>query len=128
MGTRQNRHRSRAPTRQGFAARRVPQPVNPGSVTFGAGRKALTFGNSKINLHSEDAPIAPHAKHPAPGSADLCFITSESIKTVIDHLHDCNVLIEAGPVSRTGALGPMISVYFRDPDGNLIEISFYQQA
>jgi len=97
-------------------------------VTFGAGRKALTFGNSKINLHSEDAPIAPHAKHPVPGSADLCFITSESINTVIDHLHDCNVFIEAGPVSRTGALGPIISVYFRDPDGNLIEISIYQQT
>ena len=97
-------------------------------VTFGAGQKALTFGNSKINLHSEDAPIAPHAKHPVPGSADLCFITSESINTVIDHLHDCNVFIEAGPVSRTGALGPIISVYFRDPDGNLIEISIYQQT
>lgn len=72
-------------------------------VTFGAGRRALAFGQSKINLHSADAPIAPHAQHPVPGSADLCLIASGSIESVIDHLHDCGVTIEEGPVARTGA-------------------------
>lgn len=94
-------------------------------VTFGAGRTALAFGQSKINLHSADAPIAPHAQHPVPGSADLCLIASGSIESVIDHLHDCGVTIEEGPVPRTGALGPITSVYLRDPDGNLIELSSY---
>lgn len=95
-------------------------------VTFGAGRRALAFGRSKINLHSADAPIAPHAQHPVPGSADLCLIASGSIESVIDYLHDCGVTIEEGPVPRTGALGPITSVYIRDPDGNLIELSAYQ--
>ena len=95
-------------------------------VTFGAGRRALAFGQLKINLHSADAPMAPHAQHPVPGSADLCFITSGSIVSVIDHLHDCGVTVEEGPVARTGALGPITSVYLRDPDGNLIELSAYQ--
>jgi catechol 2,3-dioxygenase-like lactoylglutathione lyase family enzyme len=95
-------------------------------VTFGAGRRALAFGRSKINLHSADAPMAPHAQHPVPGSADLCFITSGSIESVIGHLHDCGVTIEEEPVPRTGALGPIMSVYIRDPDGNLIELSSYR--
>ena len=95
-------------------------------VTFGAGRKALTFGQSKINLHPADAPIVPHANHPVPGSADLCFVTSEPIASVIDHLRNCGVTVEDGPVQRTGAIGPITSVYLRDPDGNLIEISTYQ--
>lgn len=96
-------------------------------VTFGAGRKALSFGRSKINLHPADAPIAPHASHPVPGSADLCFVTTDSIDSVIEHLRRCGSMVEDGPVSRTGALGPITSVYLRDPDGNLIEISTYQQ-
>ncbi|MDS4018892.1 MAG: VOC family protein [Candidatus Competibacter sp.] len=95
-------------------------------VTFGAGRRALAFGQSKINLHPADAPIVPHANHPMPGSADLCFIASEPIETVIDHLRECGVPIEEGPVPRTGALGPITSVYLRDPDGNLLEVSAYQ--
>jgi catechol 2,3-dioxygenase-like lactoylglutathione lyase family enzyme len=95
-------------------------------VTFGAGRKALTYGQSKINLHYANAPIAPHASHPVPGSSDLCFITPDSIVSVIDHLRKCGVPIEDGPVPRIGALGPITSVYLRDPDGNLIEISTYQ--
>ncbi len=94
-------------------------------VTFGQGRKALAFGQSKINLHPADAPVAPHAQHPAPGSADVCFIASESMDTVMDHLDRCGINILEGPVSRTGALGPITSVYFRDPDGNLIEVSVY---
>jgi catechol 2,3-dioxygenase-like lactoylglutathione lyase family enzyme len=92
-------------------------------VTFGAGRTALTFGQSKINLHPAGAPIVPHANHPVPCSADLCFITADSIGSVMDHLRKCGVLVEDGPVLRTGALGPISSVYLRDPDGNLIEIS-----
>jgi catechol 2,3-dioxygenase-like lactoylglutathione lyase family enzyme len=96
-------------------------------VTFGAGRKALSFGQSKINLHPADAPIVPHANHPVPGSADLCFITSEPIESVMDHLRNCDVPLEDGPVPRTGALGPITSVYLRDPDGNLIEVSSYQR-
>jgi len=95
-------------------------------VTFDAGRRALTFGQSKINLHPADAPIVPHANHPVPGSADLCFVTSEPFASVIDHLRNCGVTVEDGPVQRTGALGPITSVYLRDPDGNLIEISTYQ--
>jgi len=94
-------------------------------VTFGAGRKALAFGQSKINLHPAHAPIAPHASHPLPGSADLCFVTRESPESVVEHLRKCDVNIEEGPVPRTGALGPITSVYFRDPDGNLIEVSSY---
>jgi catechol 2,3-dioxygenase-like lactoylglutathione lyase family enzyme len=95
-------------------------------VTFGTGRKALAFGQSKINLHAADAPIAPHADHPVPGSADLCFVTNDSPESVIEHLRKCDVKVEVGPVPRTGALGSMTSVYFRDPDGNLIEVSSYQ--
>ena len=97
-------------------------------VTFGAGRRALSFGRSKINLHPADAPISPHARQPVPGAADLCFITSEPIAAVANHLRRCNVAIEEGPVPRTGALGPITSVYFRDPDGNLIEVSNYVSA
>ena len=93
--------------------------------SFGVGRRALHFGQSKINLHAAAAPIAPHAAHPAPGSADLCFVVATPISRVVEHLRACNVTIEAGPVARTGALGPIDSVYFRDPDGNLIELSNY---
>ena len=95
-------------------------------VTFGAGRKALAFGQSKINLHPADTPIAPHANHPVPGSADLCFLTSRTPESVIDHLRECDVKVEEGPAHRTGALGPITSVYLRDPDDNLIEVSSYQ--
>jgi len=97
------------------------------SVTFGSGRRALAFGQSKINLHSADAPLAPHANHPVPGSADLCFVTTESPQSVMDHLRKCGINIEEGPVPRTGALGSITSVYFRDPDGNLIEVSSYNE-
>jgi len=93
--------------------------------TFGAGRKALVFGQQKINLHAADNPLKPHAKHPAPGTADLCFITETPLEDVINHLNSLNIHIDEGPVPRTGALGPITSVYIRDPDSNLIEISNY---
>jgi catechol 2,3-dioxygenase-like lactoylglutathione lyase family enzyme len=93
------------------------------AITFGNGRRALSFGNQKINLHPAGTPIPPHAMHPQPGSADLCFITSSPIPEIISDLGKNGVLIERGPVRRTGANGPIVSVYFRDPDSNLIEVA-----
>ncbi len=92
-------------------------------VTFGGGRKALRFGSMKINLHQQGKEFEPRALHPTPGSADLCFITSLPIQQVINHLAACNVPVIEGPVRRTGATGSLMSVYFRDPDQNLIEVS-----
>jgi catechol 2,3-dioxygenase-like lactoylglutathione lyase family enzyme len=96
-------------------------------VTFGGGRRALSFGQQKLNLHSADAPISPHASQPTPGSADLCFITTTPIAEVLAHLQSLGVSITEGPVRRTGAAGPITSVYFRDPDSNLIEVSEYDR-
>jgi catechol 2,3-dioxygenase-like lactoylglutathione lyase family enzyme len=92
-------------------------------VTFGAGRRALEFGTSKINLHRAGQEITPHASRPVPGSADLCLITTASPGEVLAHLGAQRVPVEDGPVPRTGALGPITSIYIRDPDGNLIEIA-----
>lgn len=92
-------------------------------VTFGEGRKALQFGQQKINLHQKGKEFEPKATYPTSGSADLCFITSVPIQQVIEHVKSCQVAILEGPVRRTGARGPIESVYFRDPDGNLIEVS-----
>lgn len=95
-------------------------------VTFGNGRKALAFGEQKINLHEAGKEFEPKAARPTPGSADLCFITREPLASVMAHLDSHNVTITDGPVPRTGATGAIISVYLRDPDGNLIEISNYK--
>jgi catechol 2,3-dioxygenase-like lactoylglutathione lyase family enzyme len=92
-------------------------------VTFGAGRKALTFGAQKINLHQAGREFEPKAQRPTPGSADLCFLTSVPLTEVQRHLAACGVVVTEGPVQRTGAQGPILSVYFRDPDLNLIEVS-----
>lgn len=92
-------------------------------ITFGQDRKAVRFGAQKINFHPQNRAIAPHAHRPTPGSADLCFMTSTPLSDVIQHLQRCGVAILAGPVPRTGAQGPIRSVYFRDPDLNLIEVS-----
>jgi catechol 2,3-dioxygenase-like lactoylglutathione lyase family enzyme len=94
-------------------------------VTFGSGRKALAFGPQKINLHEQGKEFEPKANQPTPGSADLCFITTVLLTQVIEHLHQQNVEIVEGPVKRTGAVGEIESVYFRDPDLNLIEVSNY---
>lgn len=94
-------------------------------VTFGSGRRALAFGQQKINLHPSAAPIKPCAAQPTPGSADLCLITTSPISEIIMHLKNNGVAIEEGPGTRTGALGPITSVYFRDPDANLVEVSRY---
>ena len=97
-------------------------------TTFGDGRRALSFGAQKINLHPYGGEFEPKAKKPTPGSADLCFLTSISISDVVEHLRECGVELLEGPVQRTGAAGPIMSVYFRDPDGNLIEVSNYEGA
>jgi catechol 2,3-dioxygenase-like lactoylglutathione lyase family enzyme len=98
------------------------------AITFGAGRTALTFGISKINLHEKGKEFEPKALHPVPGSADLCLIVEEDIGAVMAGLADAGVAIELGPVERTGATGPIISCYLRDPDQNLIELSNYAPA
>ena len=92
-------------------------------ITFGAGRKALAFGSQKINLHPTGKEFEPKAQRPTPGSADLCFLTTVPLAEVQAHLTACGVTVSEGPVQRTGAQGPILSVYFRDPDLNLIEVS-----
>jgi catechol 2,3-dioxygenase-like lactoylglutathione lyase family enzyme len=95
-------------------------------VTFGNGRKALAFGSQKINLHQQGKEFEPKAHQPTSGSGDLCFITNTPLSEVIQHLGSCGVTILEGPVERTGATGAIISLYFRDPDLNLIEVSNYK--
>ena len=95
------------------------------TITFGDGRTALAFGPQKINLHEAGREYEPKATAPTPGSADLCFLTASSPETVLAHLRAVDVEIVEGPVQRTGARGPLMSVYFRDPDGNLLEVGSY---
>ena len=95
------------------------------TITFGEGRKALAFGVQKLNLHQRGHEFEPKAETPTPGAIDVCFITQVPVAEVIAHLRSCDVAVLEGPVQRTGAQGPMVSVYFRDPDRNLIEVSNY---
>jgi catechol 2,3-dioxygenase-like lactoylglutathione lyase family enzyme len=92
-------------------------------VTFGENRKALAFGTQTINLHVAGREFEPKATAPTPGSADLCFLTGEPLESVVEHLRSAGVQVIEGPVWRSGAKGPIRSVYIRDPDGNLIEIA-----
>ena len=92
---------------------------------FSGGRRALTFGRQKINLHEAGREFEPKAKHPTPGSGDLCFVTNTPMHEVKQHLAAFDVPIEEGPVDRRGALGPIRSVYIRDPDANLVGIATY---
>ena len=94
-------------------------------VTFAGGRRGLAFGRQKLNLHQAGREFEPKALKPAPGAIDLCFIATTPLDEVIAVLRKDGVAIIDGPVPKTGALGPMMSVYFRDPDGNLIEVSNY---
>ena len=94
-------------------------------VTFRGGRKALKFGQQKINLHEVGKEFEPKAMRPTTGSGDFCLLVEGSLAVVSAHLEACGVPIEEGPDGRTGALGPITSVYFRDPDGNLLEVSSY---
>jgi len=93
------------------------------TVTFAGGRKALAFGHQKINLHEVGREFEPKAQRPTSGSGDFCLISDTPLDAIIAHLHAQGVAIELGPVDRTGAMGPLRSVYFRDPDGNLVEVS-----
>ena len=92
-------------------------------VTFGESRVALNLGGQKINLHQAGQEFEPKAMRPTPGSADLCFLTHTPLTEVARHLDTSGVKIAEGPVRRTGATGSIESIYVRDPDGNLIEIS-----
>jgi catechol 2,3-dioxygenase-like lactoylglutathione lyase family enzyme len=94
-------------------------------VSFAGGRRALAFGAQKINLHQRGREFEPKAQQPMPGSGDFCLITSVPIEEVMAHLEACGVGVMEGPVARTGATGTIRSVYFRDPDGNLVEVSNY---
>eukprot|EP00064_Thunnus_orientalis_P008840 superscaffoldBa00001080_g8863 len=96
-------------------------------ITFKGNRKALGFGKQKFNLHQLGQEFDPKAKHPTSGSADLCLITKTPLATVAAHLKVCGIQIEEGPVERSGAVGTITSLYFRDPDHNLIEVSNYNQ-
>jgi len=90
---------------------------------FGEDRIALRFGTQKVNLHQAGAERAPHARRPTPGSADLCFLVRPPLEDLVAELASAGISIELGPVERTGAAGPIRSVYVRDPDGNLVELS-----
>ena len=94
-------------------------------VTFRGNRKALKFGNQKINLHQIGKEFEPKAHYPTSGSADLCFVADTNINGIIEELQSNSIQIIKGPVEQIGAKGKMISVYFRDPDLNLVEVSNY---
>ncbi len=96
-------------------------------ITFEDGKKGLRFGTQKINLHRAGREFEPKSMHPTPGSADLCFILRIPLHEAMEHLRSCGVAVIEGPVGREGALGSMDSVYLRDPDGNLIELSRYAE-
>lgn len=92
-------------------------------VTFGGGRRALGFGAQKINLHLAGREFEPKAQQPTPGSGDLCFLTDTPVEQYAAHLASLGIEVIEGPVARTGAVGPLLSIYVRDPDSNLIEIA-----
>ncbi|HEZ0795049.1 VOC family protein [Neisseria meningitidis] len=94
-------------------------------VSFGNNRKALLFGSQKINLHARGAEIQPNAQHAACGTADLCLLTDTPLETVLQELSAHGIKPLSGIAARTGAMGKIQSVYLRDPDGNLLEISSY---
>ena len=94
-----------------------------GSEGGDEGRTALTFGEQKINLHEAGREFTPRARVATAGSGDFCLLTETPIDAVVAHLREIGVAVEEGPVRKTGATGPLSSVYFRDPDGNLVEVS-----
>lgn len=92
-------------------------------IEFAPGRWALHFGGAKLNLHAAEHPVDPNVRHATPGSADLCFVTGTGMADIVAQLGAAGVAIIEGPVRRTGARGPLLSVYFYDPDENLIEVA-----
>lgn len=97
-------------------------------ISFGDGRRALCFGNQKINLHQLGQSYEPKAENPTPGSSDLCFVMFVPLSTMQEHLHACGIPVIEGPVRRVGATGPLVSLYIRDPDLNLIEVATYDET
>ena len=91
--------------------------------TFAGGRRALSFGSQKINLHQKGAEFTPRARLATAGSGDFCLLSDVPVAKIAEHLGREGVEIIEGPVSKTGAAGPLLSIYFRDPDGNLVEVS-----
>jgi catechol 2,3-dioxygenase-like lactoylglutathione lyase family enzyme len=94
----------------------------------GQGPTAVTFGRQKINLHVAGREFEPKAMRPTMGAGDFCLITKQPVAATVAHLAACGVTIEVGPAPRLGALGHMVSVYFRDPDGNLVEVATYDEG
>lgn len=94
--------------------------------TFADGRQAIRIGEQKINLHQAGDEYDPHARSPEPGAGDFCLIVDGTIEAAADHLTEAGVEIIHGPVEKTGACGPMDSIYTYDPDGNLVEIAVYR--
>ena len=92
---------------------------------FAEGRLALKFGSQKINLHEAAQEFQPNARRALPGSADICFVSEAPLEDWLEHLAANGVEVIEGPIRQLGALGPMTSIYFRDPDGNLIEVANY---
>lgn len=99
--------------------------LNMEPITFGEGRKAVRFGQQKINFQLLGQELRNHAME---GAGDVCLITNWTIDKVVAHLKACKVIILEGPVTKSGALGPIQSVYFNDPDNNLIEVSVYKDT
>jgi catechol 2,3-dioxygenase-like lactoylglutathione lyase family enzyme len=93
------------------------------AISFAGGRRALAFGDQKLNLHQAGREFEPKARSPLPGAIDICLTTDVPLADVAAHLRKCSVDIELGPVDKIGARRPLRSLYFRDPDGNLIEVS-----
>lgn len=91
--------------------------------TFAGGRQALSFGNQKINLHQKGAEFEPRARVATAGSGDFCLLSDVPVAEIAGHLAAEGVAVIEGPVAKTGAAGPLLSIYFRDPDGNLVEVS-----
>jgi catechol 2,3-dioxygenase-like lactoylglutathione lyase family enzyme len=108
----------------GFYERVLGARVVPGKP--GRGPTAVHFGRQKINIHEKGREFEPKATHPTVGAGDFCLITETPMPEVVRHLARCGVALEVGPVPREGALGAMTSVYFRDPDGNLVEVARYE--
>jgi len=96
-------------------------------VRFGGDRIAIGVGDQKINLHDAASPVEPHAAAPVPGSLDICFVTDLGPDEVMSRLVEADIAVENGPVARTGAMGPVVSIYCRDPNGNLVEIASYDR-
>lgn len=94
-------------------------------ITFAGGRRAMQFGAGRINLHQAGKEFEPKALKPTPGSADLCFITRTPLPEIVENVRRCGLEVIEGPVERSGAQRPILSIYLRDPDGNLIEVSNY---